>query len=548
MPLNVPTQYKSMPGRQTHMRTLWRTLNKLKWLAFNILGPEWPFVKAMNSWINAKKLERRFDIYKGIDDVTWTRSHTQLASVGGFVIIFGPGTQKPAGQGDVGDLSHPVACIGGHCREYIGGHWLVYTCLMLTAVSGGVLRSHWPFSRRRPVPRQAGAVHQDAQISTENSLADQRSSLEDPEEANRDILMVTLGEPTKTVPDFVRGILRSGLANGWGCPHALERPCSYGNINWHLDAVNTANVRLAYENVDRGHVDDRIETRYLFAHPVQWLTNLRVLCGDRWYVDSNQLLLARELGIIGKLPKISTEQVSDLNKEDIFVKLLAISQIIWLCLQLSMRLVQGVPTTQLEVMTMGYALCSAVTYFLLFDRPKDVTTVFEVEAARYPTSNEMCLIASIGPVVSGHFRKTVSLSNNSTLNIGLSPEVTLSGSFAVFVFGVMHFAAWGYDFPTQTEHNLWRASTVLTIAAVPAVFATFFIARQFNEIFNSNPPGWLVSRGRVHWFTMLISVWILGSLFVAARLFILVEVIRSLAYQPPGSYKTTWAAYVPHVG
>jgi len=38
---------------------------------------------------------------------------------------------------------------------------------------------------------------------------------------------------------------------------------------------------------------------------------------------------------------------------------------------------------------------------------------------------------------------------------------------------------------------------------------------------------------------VLVRFWILAPLFIAARLFILVEVIRSLAYQPPGSYRTT---------
>jgi hypothetical protein len=116
MPLNVPTQYKSTPGRQTHLRTLRRTLNKLRWLAFNILGPEWPFIKATNSWVNAKRLERKFEEYKAIDDVTWTRSHTQLANTGGFVIVFGPGTQKPAEQMGAEELASPPACIGDSCK------------------------------------------------------------------------------------------------------------------------------------------------------------------------------------------------------------------------------------------------------------------------------------------------------------------------------------------------------------------------------------------------------------------------------------------------
>ena len=116
MPLNVPTQYKSMPGRQTHMRTLRRLSNKLRWLAFNILGPEWPFIKALNSRNNAKRLERKFDIYRGVDDVVWTRSHTQLANMGGFAIVFGLGAQRPAGQADVEELAHPEACIDDSCK------------------------------------------------------------------------------------------------------------------------------------------------------------------------------------------------------------------------------------------------------------------------------------------------------------------------------------------------------------------------------------------------------------------------------------------------
>ena len=117
MPLNVPTQYTSTPGRQTNMRTLRRTLNKLRWLAFNILGPEWPFMKTFNSRYNTKILEKRFDRFKELDGVVWTRSHTQLANVGGSVISFKPEVQEPAGQVDVEELAHPEACINDTCER-----------------------------------------------------------------------------------------------------------------------------------------------------------------------------------------------------------------------------------------------------------------------------------------------------------------------------------------------------------------------------------------------------------------------------------------------
>lgn len=402
---------------------------------------------------------------------------------------------------------------------------------------GGVrevpIRPWWSYGRRLRIHR----------ATTESLLTDRRTSFDDPENEQDDYPMATAGDPApaKTVPDFVRDELRWALHYGRGCLRTLDKPRSCGNVEWHPDALNAANARLAYKSIDRGHLDDRIETGRLFSAPRQWLTNLRVLCGDRWYVDANQLLLARELGIISKLPKVSAERVSDLNKQDIFVKLLAISQIIWLCFQLSMRLSQGVPTTQLEVMTIGYALCSAITYVMLFDRPKDVTTVFEIEAASYPTSDEMSLVASTGPDTFGMCRSTVSIPNNSTHQNKFGLERALSISFAVILFGSLRFAAWDYEFPTSTERTLWRMSTVLTFTTMPTMANFEFLVRQFNAIFNSNP------RGRPLGFEAGLHSYILAQ-FIAARLFILVEVIRSLAYQPPGSYKTTWAAYVPHVG
>jgi hypothetical protein len=385
-----------------------------------------------------------------------------------------------------------------------------------------------------------------SQRSTESLLADRRSSDEGPENAQYGVPLVASGESARTVPDFTRNLLRFASESGWGCPHALGRSCSYGNIGWHLDAFNAASACLAYNDLDRGHLDDRFETRGFLVHPAHWLANIKVLCGDRCYVDANQILLAREQGIIGKLPGLSTEQVSDLSKEDIFVKLLAISQIIWLCLQLSMRLGQGVPTTQLEVMTMGYVLCSATTYLLLLDRLKDITTVFEIDAVRYPTPNEMSSIASIGPAAFGLCRSTISLPNNSTHAKAETSEMRLSSSFAVVLFGSLHLASWGYEFPKQTESILWRASTVLTVTVVPAMFAVTAIARQLNKTFNTNLR--LVSKTRVQLISIVVQFWILAPLFVTARAFILMEVIRSLAHQPLGSYETTWATYIPHVG
>lgn len=336
---------------------------------------------------------------------------------------------------------------------------------------------------------------------------------------------------------------REALVRGWGCPHVLETSDSYGHTKWRLDTTNTVNASIACNELDQGDLDDRIDMRRLVKTPACWLSNLRVLCGDRWYIDAHQLIIARELEIIRKLPDLPLDRLADLDNEDLFVKLLAVSQTTWLFVQLSMRLLRGIPTTQLEVMTMGYALCSATTYILLIRRPKGVQTVIEVEAVRYPTSKELGLIANVGPHVWGGYRSGISIPNNSIHYTGNDRFYVLPASLAMTIFGSLHFTAWNFEFPSRTEAILWRTSTILTVAALPAVRGCFAIIRAIDAMLQTNFLGERKEDILAH--SAFLSFLML---FIAARYFIVLEVFYSLAYQPPGSYQSTWAAYIPHVG
>jgi hypothetical protein len=414
--------------------------------------------------------------------------------------------------------------------------YLTDTCIILIGVSGGITSLWSCWSYRHAIIRRLLLLRRDYLRFTESLSTDQRFPYGG--SFGQEIPLVSSDRIAQTTPYRTRELLGRGVIVGYGCPHALETPCSCGKIEWLLDDFNTMNFRIAYNEMLQGGFDDTIDNRKVIdGRPEVWLTNPRVLCGDRWYLDANQLLLARELGIIGKLPRLSTDRVSDLNKEDIFVKLLAISQITWLCLQLSMRLLHGVPTTQLEIMTLGYALCSAMTYFLLFDRPKDVQTVFEIEAVRYPTPEEMSRIANIGPAIFSLFRTTVSLPNHSVHCNGDLGDIRRYGSFAAALYGSLHFAAWNYKFPTQTERTLWRASTILTVTVIPAMYAITLLGSSLVSKFhlNSHSRPWI--RSWANDYHSFFTFGILAPLFVAARIFILVEVVLSLAYQPSESYK-----------
>lgn len=127
-----------------------------------------------------------------------------------------------------------------------------------------------------------------------------------------------------------------------------------------------------------------------------WVHNILAFQGDRWVVDANQLLYARDIGLIEKLPYLSADNIQDRSKEDLFAKCIAIGQIIWFLIQTITRLSEGLTTTPLEIMTLAFAVSTGFTYFLLLDKPKDVGRSVIIPAARYASSQEMSRLAVAG--------------------------------------------------------------------------------------------------------------------------------------------------------
>jgi hypothetical protein len=204
--------------------------------------------------------------------------------------------------------------------------------------------------------------------------------------------------------------IRERGASGECCPHQMCTRHWSGVAMWQLDSTNIEIARAAVGTLD---LIDEPGARWLSDPPNQWLGELRYLCGDRWILDANQLALTRRLGIIDKLPRITEDEINDLNKGDVVVKFLAVSQISWLCVQLVTRLSQNIPITQLELVTLSFAVCSIITYGLFYNRPKDVQTIRETLAVRNPNPVEMARIASMGPEYWLIPRQNASMPNNT---------------------------------------------------------------------------------------------------------------------------------------
>lgn len=183
--------------------------------------------------------------------------------------------------------------------------------------------------------------------------------------------------------------------------------------------------------------------------------------------------------------------IEDLNKSDTFVRVLAVCQALWFCINITARGLQGLAVTTLEVTTIGLIVDSVLVYYVWKDKPHDVGSSITIELDltidelllleedeelrnrpyfRTPldfTSREvwafnlfyhylMNIVKSMRPLK----EKRPSLgrrSENDVLPIKGFPLIV--SILATFAFMGTNFIAWNFHFPTPIEGLLWQISS-----------------------------------------------------------------------------------------
>jgi hypothetical protein len=97
------------------------------------------------------------------------------------------------------------------------------------------------------------------------------------------------------------------------------------------------------------------------------------------------------------------------------------------------------------------------------------------------------------------------------------------------IFGAVHCCGWTFSFPTLLEQLLWRIASIVTTSC-PTIMFIF-----------SAPLVCLFMPG----IGLRLAAIVIVAPYVVARLFIMVEVFRSLFYLPPEAYISTWADNIP---
>jgi hypothetical protein len=250
-------------------------------------------------------------------------------------------------------------------------------------------------------------------------------------------------------------------------------------------------------------------------------------------------------------PNITEKEIEDRSKGDIISKGLAIIQTGWFIMQCIARGAAHLAITELEIMTVAFAVLNLITYVFWWNKPLNVACPVRIvlkggHRAPEPRSPERVDLAD-------RFIRMVSLiAPNQDMNVDLLRETRVptfyageidgesQSYFALFiaeiliamVFGGIHCIAWSFSFPTHVEQLLWRASSIAIISTpilIPVMLPLMFVFYDyiFGKLIIFFPP----------------------FIYVFSRLILLVLSFISLRSLPPNAFYTVhWTNFIPHVG
>jgi len=533
-------------------------------MVVTLFAPEYLLAKVYNDYISAKHWHSKMQSWAEEDGVDWTLAHAYFADMGGFGIRFSTDSDvstsprnkisdRATSYREDGTMSTAPHEKGGQTPDKLQlAHQFVATLASPTTASdheesgndNGTPQDDivdpasmlLPESVQSVVPIDGLSENMDERSSAGSVFPLHKSPHSSSVKSNSK-------HPGSEAPENIDSLdreLRHFLKNCQliqsleYCSSANEADAGrIGDIDWSVSKKNKKLVSDAMEQVTEKDIRN-----YDWRH---WYHNATVLQGNVWFLDSSQLHFARSIGVIKKLPTLSENELDDQNKGDFLVKSLAVLQVSWLIIQLIVRAARHLPSSQLEIVVLACSAFTFISYVLCWNKPQDVRTPRCELAARSATVEEIIKLAAMGPTTWGGLRSRHWMPNNVCHHPGAKSFIS-GAALGSTLFGALHCIAWDFHFPSYVELILWRVASVASMG-VPLVgiaggtLIDTIIVRQYRgaEKFKS-----LMMVGEQ------IGIFPLAA-YVLARLFIIVEIFRTMGFLPPGVYKSTWTANVPHL-
>jgi hypothetical protein len=289
----------------------------------------------------------------------------------------------------------------------------------------------------------------------------------------------------------------------------------------------------------------------------------------------------------GDFPRIAVEDIKDKSKGDIISKGLVVLQTGWFVVQCIARASQGLPITELELVTIAFAVLNFVMYGLWWDKPLNVQRAVRVYKKQDTDGPSMegsiamkegglwlpvrrslsALPSAIGDawrgdpwevVLSPFVMLSMIAGTSSAKSYAVvadgkriatfyppSPSInSKSGRIVLFatpaiamVFGAIHCFAWPLAFPSEPERILWRVNSVVITSA--PIFAALLVAVAGLD-FDFFLGGLTLVSVCLGLFCMFA--------YPIARTFLLVLPFLSLRALPAEAYLSVhWTTLIPHI-
>ncbi|KAK7019390.1 hypothetical protein VNI00_018103 [Paramarasmius palmivorus] len=279
----------------------------------------------------------------------------------------------------------------------------------------------------------------------------------------------------------------------------------------------------------------------------------------------------------------------NLSHSDVITKSIAVIQTTWFILQVIARAVEGLAITELEIITVGFAILNFGTYFLWWNKPLRVRHPIRVywrhteksvggdpngeKGGIWRTCSEgggavvdyiyvIPLLFIIERPSNIFFRlfllplwilwhiflicgHVVGDTDNGNFAIPISSRlednashlyITVYGIAALF--GAIHCIPWVFPFPTHTEQLLWRISA-MAVAVAPIAMGVLhgYMENLWDEssvLLNA---------------TVVVLVIVLSLAYAVFRITLIVIAFTALRDLPSSAYQTVkWTTFIPHIG
>jgi hypothetical protein len=251
------------------------------------------------------------------------------------------------------------------------------------------------------------------------------------------------------------------------------------------------------------------------------------------------------------LPSLTKEDIEDKSKADQFVKVIVGVQIAWMLTQVSARLAQRLPISELELVTIIFILCTIVNHYFWWHKPLDVGRPYllqchnlsrdlldQVIRSLPEDSLDAGRISDIMTLRMGDFLKDYGQGRWFKLIYRL-----LLGGFIGMIVGGLHCAAWNFSFPSPIEQKLWRICSLIATASLLSQGLMLLIFYGCHELLEKIG----VKTDFMEEFGAILLLVLPMIVHVFARITLLVLVFVCLRSAPVELYyNVRWSALIPH--